>query len=130
MSPKFCHNCGKPASSGWKACPFCETSFASLSEKPKQYPKAQEPTIALVGRNEDGDDDDYLDHQEHFTPKIQSLAVEIERPRQSNKESIQDLATNPFSSVSTDPRIAPPSISPEEAIRQFQQEAGNVPRQK
>jgi uncharacterized Zn finger protein (UPF0148 family) len=137
MSPKFCHNCGKPAAAGWVACPFCETSFASLSEIPKsqkispkipQRPSHQQATVARVGA-EDDEDDNYLDHQEHFIPQIEALAVEIQRPRINNIESIQQLATNPFSTVSTENRIAPPIVSAEETLKQFQQEAGNAPRQ-
>lgn len=132
MTPKFCHNCGKQAAPGWKACPFCETSFASLSEKPKVHTReeqSREATVVAARRGGDDDDDDnYLDHERHYQPKIEALAVEIQKPRQSNVESIKDLATNPFSNVSTEARVAPPTLSPEEAIRQFQQEAGNAPR--
>lgn len=131
MSPKFCHNCGKPASAGWKACPFCETSFASLSEVPKsqkiaplQRIQPQQPTVTLVGRDEDGEDDMYLDHQDHYRPQIEALAVEVTVPRDNGKDTIGNLATNPFANVSTEIRTPPQSLTAEQAIQQFAQEAG------
>lgn len=132
MPNKFCHECGKPAQPTWKACPYCTTSFASLSEVPKNQTVARpnqpimrpgNPTVAAV---RDGEDDDtmYLDTVAHFQPNISALEVEIPKPRFSNVESLAQIATNPFSMVSDTPRIAPPTISAEEALQQFKNEAG------
>lgn len=131
MPTNFCHNCGKPAQADWKGCPYCQTSFASLSEKPpvqqqvKPNRPIHRPAPATVGFvNADDEDTDYLDTVAHYQPSIDALQVEIQKPRFSNAETIGQLATSPIANVSDVPRNAPPTLSPEEALRQFQQEAG------
>ena len=130
MTPKFCHQCGKKAEQGWKACPHCQTSLASLDERPKQHNtnRYNEPTVVEA---RDVDDEDYnpTDNMTHYQPRINQLEVEIDKPIQ-RKESIQSLANQPFYQDNpNEKRTAPPQISPEEALKQFQQEAGSI-RQK
>jgi hypothetical protein len=127
----FCHNCGKKMESGWKACPFCSTSLASLSEQPKtqqqQHPSYNDQlsTVALVENGEE-DSDSYIDTMAHYQARIDGLQVDIEKPRNINKDTIEALAKNQFVNVSNEKRIIPPTLSPEEAIKQFQNEASAI----
>lgn len=128
MPTNFCHHCGKPAKSDWKACPYCETSFASLNERPKQHLPPQqhknndEPTFAVVG-HEDDSDTNYLDRVSHYKPSIDALQIEIQKPN-FQKETFGTLATSPFVQVIDSPRTPPPQLSQEEFFKQFQNEAG------
>lgn len=141
MSQKFCHNCGKKAEALWKACPYCETSFASLTERPKEHfepepPQRQhfqrpqqptynqqEPTFATI--NDDDGDTNYLDRISHYQPPMDALQVEISKPVKPG-ETFGTIATSPFVNVIDSPRTPPPSVSQEEFLRQFQNEAGGA----
>ena len=121
----YCHSCGTKLTAGARFCQSCGVSLASLSEKPKPIIH-KEATVVAVGIDEDGDETNYLDRIAHYTPQIESLAVEIEKPRLANKETFKDLATNPFVNVATEQRQAPPTLSAEETLKQFQHEAGAI----
>lgn len=128
MTPKFCHECGAKLLIDSKFCNKCGTSLASLSEKPKP-PQAinpvRESTVVLVENGED-DDDSYIDTMAHYTPNLDALDVEVQKPRNQNSDTIESLAKNAFVNVATENRIPPPTLSPEEALKQFQQEAGAI----
>jgi hypothetical protein len=109
----------------WRTCPFCSTSLASLNESPKNHRthnnSHQEATIVAVG--EDDEDSNYLDHINKFTPRIDGLLVEFQKPQL--KESLSNLINNP---MAPPPPIIPnpnvPQRSKEEILREFKQEAG------
>ena len=121
----FCHHCGQKVIIGNKFCGKCGTSLASLSEVPKIKTYQQEATVTLVGGDEDGDDN-YLDHQSHFIPKIQALAVEITQNFKVPKDTIENLANNPMAMISNEQRSAPPQLDRAEFLKEFAKEAGAI----
>lgn len=130
MTQKFCHECGSKLLADSKFCNKCGTSLASLAEKPKQpqaiRPTHQQATVVSVDNDKDGDGDSYIDTMANFTPQLDALDIEIQKPRNNNIDNIEALAKNQFVNVSTEQRTPPPTLSPEEALKQFAQEAGAI----
>ena len=129
--PKFCHNCGKEAQPLWKACPYCETSFASLSSKPATHVERQaapEVSVAVVDR--DYGDDSYIDRANSLSEilrgrRIGGLAVEISKPAEIKETvgSVHAQATSATPEVIIRP--APyANVDGEAFKRDFMKEAG------
>lgn len=127
---KFCHNCGKSMPSlDVKFCPYCGTNLMSLSSKPlppEQATHAQSFTPAIPN----SDDEDF-DSEQHVT-KIRSISRSLKgfeldfKPDQPANETVVGVAmegvhlkTKPSEIISTRP-----TISPEQALQDFQKEAG------
>lgn len=129
--PKFCHNCGKEAQPMWKACPYCETSFASLSSKPPvhspQPVQHQHVNIAHVDRS--SDDDSYIDNASSLSEilrgqRIGELAIEIVKDRYVS-ETIGTLVSQ--GPVNQDPLVRPApyqNVDSKKFLEEFRKEAG------
>lgn len=128
--PCYCHNCGVKQMSPANFCSSCGTSLSSLKEVPKNNPvyHNKEATVAGIYDEDDDGDANYLDRLQSYQPKISELSVDLGIPmagRRKLGESIGQIANSPFGETSFT-RPTPPTLSPEEALRQFQQEASNT----
>lgn len=132
--PKFCHNCGKEAQPTWKACPHCETSFSSLTNRPASNtysPPPQQQANPFQRAYSDDDGDGYIDKANSLAEilrgkQVGALAVEIVK-EQSVKETIGSVASQ-GSNIKEAEVISRPApyanIDGEAFLKEFQKEAG------
>lgn len=133
--PKFCHNCGKEAQPLWKACPYCETSFSSLTNRPPIAPppaKQQESIttpFAFVDRDDEGGDS-YIDKAQSLSDilrgkRLHALDVEIrkDQPIKETIGSVHSQATKDTPDVVVRPTPYA-GIDSEAFLKEFQKEAG------
>jgi hypothetical protein len=124
----FCHNCGKPAQADWKACPFCQTSLASLSSTPPPVPQQLPSAIRPAGfapfsvASDDDDPDAYIDRLTHLNIRQTALQVEIVKDRQ-NLETVGNaiIAGAAVGPVKDDFKRG--GVNPANAIDEFKREA-------
>jgi hypothetical protein len=130
--PKFCHNCGKEAQPAWKACPYCETSFASLSSKPPVHtPQQPAPQVSVTHVDRGDDDDSYLDRATSLAELLRGarprdiLSAEIIKDRPV-VETIGTVAAQPAPNVpDTFVRPAPyQNVDSQKFLEEFRKEAG------
>jgi hypothetical protein len=128
--PKFCHNCGKEAQPLWKACPYCETSFASLSSKPAALVEKQDDIATVIAVDRGYGDDSYIDRANSLSEilrgrRIRGFEFEVNRPAPVKETvgSVHAQATN--APVEIFARPAPyANVDGEAFLKDFQKEAG------
>jgi hypothetical protein len=138
---KFCHNCGKQLMVGAKFCSSCGVSLSSLSNTPSAPTNPSTVVLAgnnqrpaqftpfSVGRDDEDEDDSYIDKIEHLDIRQNELHVEIVRDRPLG-ESIGSLITQ-VAAPSNESRPALPNASDNKAfLQEFQKEAGTSRNEK
>ena len=128
---KFCHNCGKQLSVGAKFCAECGTSLSSLNNKPTPPEVPARPSQFVpfaAGRDENEDDDSYLDKIDHINIRQSELQVDIIKDRPIG-ESVGTLIAQALQSGRPTeiepPRSAPP-IDQNAFLAEFKREAGTM----
>lgn len=128
---KFCHNCGKQMQSGWKVCPFCETSLSSLSARPPEPSTPQANTIIPGHVDRENDDDSYLDRANNLSEilrgkRIGGLSVEIVKDRPLGETLGSVAAQGPLTANSENiQRVGPyAQVDEKTFLEEFRKEAG------
>lgn len=130
---KFCHNCGKQMVVGAKFCPYCGTSLSSLSATPTSStpatpaakPQGQFAPFA-VGRDDDDDEDNYIDKLQHVDIRQSELHVDIVKDRPIG-ETVGSVMSQPIRPESIEKSERPAqNQNAEDFKKSFQQEAGTL----
>jgi hypothetical protein len=113
----------------WKACPFCETSFASLSSKPPVHAPQTPHQSSIAHVDRDADDDSYLDTAGSLSEilrgrRLAGLSVEIVKDR-ALVETIGNVAGQGGGNQDSFIRPAPyQNVDSEKFMSEFRKEAG------
>jgi hypothetical protein len=135
---KFCHNCGKQLVPDDKFCGKCGTSLSSLSNKPApptitpgQTRGASQFTPFVVGRDEDDDDDSYLDRLEVAPIRQHELHVEIikDRPLGESVGALVAQALQSQGAPTVDPARPAQYANTQAYLDEFKKEAGSLRRE-